>query len=134
MRAHDRLPIAALQTICIIVIDIWVKMSVQCEIFRIISVSLGTILFSVLTRGDKCVRFPVNCTGPFTISATSQPCPVDSVLLNECITRCMSSYCCRAGGVQQGKCIFNSRQDNSLHFIKTVPDYVQPCAEGKILK
>ena len=73
-----------------------------------------------------------NCTGPFTIGTTGQTClAVDSVLLSECITRCMSSHCCRAGGVQQGKCVFSSRQDNSLHFIKTVPAHVQQCHEGE---
>ena len=83
----------------------------------------------------KCPRYGVNCIGPFSILFNDTSCPaVDSVVLMECITRCMSSHCCRAGGIQPGgQCVFNYLEDTSLHFIKTVPGNYESCKEGKKL-
>ena len=81
----------------------------------------------------NCTKHPVGrCTGPFTILSTSLPCTdVDSELLTVCITQCISSVCCRAVGVQQSQCVFNSKQDQSLHFIKTAPENIHNCSEGR---
>ena len=116
---------------------LWIIAMEVNELFLlVILISLET---TVCMSQQYCLwANPAVCYGPFVIEQTSTVCnSEDSVLLTDCITACMKDKCCRAGSIQNGKCLtYFFIPSQTHHFIAHPPKEMEDlddCLECKNL-